>query len=206
MKKSKPLKQTGITTKNESNKGDYRGETEEEFYSRILKGTNQELDELLLGLLSMKGNLGEWLINKGFDLKKFESVINEVHGKLFAVDYFSWRIMDFQDPGEPMPHQAKREQIKTLLFYLEQLKPLVEQGEKFQRQAEPFINARKTVKIYGQEKEFLDWVKGKEIKIQKIIDKGRSKKEIILWMKNDGCQISDSAVYDYLKIHFPDSK
>lgn len=122
-----------MTTKRESNKGDYRGETEEEFYQRILKGPYQELDEIVLGLLDKKAGLIEWLVKNDYDKDKFTRVLEEAYEKLFAVDYFESRFLDFMPPDSKGPHNEMRERIRGLIYMLQQIEPLVPQAKRGKR-------------------------------------------------------------------------
>ncbi len=108
-------------------------ESEEDFYKRILRGLDKDLDEIVLGLLDRKANLQEWLEKSHYDIDKFKKVLLEAGEKLFAVDYFSCRIMDFQGPDDPMPHNEMRERLKTLIYMLGQSEPLVNQRKKAKR-------------------------------------------------------------------------
>jgi hypothetical protein len=69
----------------------------------------------------------------------------------------------------------------------------------------PFEEARKSKKESGSEKEFLAWCVGKEEKIKNHLQNKGGKKIIVAWV-TETHQISQSAIYDYLNIHFPPNK
>lgn len=158
-----------MPTKRESNKGDYRGETEEEFYQRILKGSNKELDEIVLGLLDRKANLQEWLVKNGYDKEKFARVLEEAYEKLFAVDYFESRFLDFMPPDSKGPHNEMRERISGLIFLLSQMEPIVQEakrGKKF-TQGPKGPRERKSPK----QEAFHKWVKDFQIDTKLSLDR-----------------------------------